>query len=229
MCETWSVLRPAIDHILCTHCASQDTYIDGGLLSTTTDQLNVFKHEMGHSLGLPHSSTWDAVQQTTQEYNDGSTPMGYCQRCSYVAPHLLYLGWSRAIANLTSAQLAPGTPLTYQLPALLDSVANTVAVHVDWPLVVPPGSLRPLGSAPSVFLSFRIARGQDAGLPARFDRAVSIHTVASEGANTYLEGTVGAGASWSDPVLRLVVRMLSQSGSMASISVCRFTSSASEC
>lgn len=181
-----------------------EVYINGKFVADPNNYLNVFKHENGHSIGLPHASTW--TNGANNEYGDGSSPMGYCQRCAYVAPTMLQLGWSSTVASIRGSDLNPGGTLRYMLPALTGTPKSVVQIFVDW--TRPNGGAngsRPVGDTPSIFLSYRVAKGQDIGLPAAFDRAVSVHSVATGGGNTYLEAALMGGNAWHDDNFNLVV------------------------
>ena len=194
-------------------------------------RLNIFKHELGHSLDLPHSSRWH--DGANDEYGDSSTPMGNCQRCAYAAPHLLQLGWAQPLVMLSSAELRPGVHVPLVLPALVDAPRSVAVIKVDWNLSeaqaqVPAGQYAPLGPSPHLFLSFRIAKGQDIGLPQDFNRAISVHSVASRGSNSYLEAALKGGQVWESPALGGLVVVAADNGG-GGVSVCRFRASLKEC
>ncbi len=57
-----------------------------------------------------------------------------CVLCrSYAAPELLQLGWARPIQWLRGKDFQPGSWLSFQLPALVDTPVNTL-VRVREPL-----------------------------------------------------------------------------------------------
>jgi M6 family metalloprotease-like protein len=98
-------------------------------------ETGVYVHEMGHSLGLPHSgwvyyaydSPWDMMSSTLsadsvecgsyQSANSGETAAIYCTEPGdgYIAPHKDYLGWIPA-ANLKVADSI--APITLEAGAL---------------------------------------------------------------------------------------------------------------
>jgi hypothetical protein len=200
-------------------------YVDSDYLG-----LGIFTHELGHSKGLSHSSVWDSSKpdgQRNEEYGDPSTPMGNCEKCSYVAPHLIQLGWAQPVATMTSADLPLGQwSRPIDLPPLVDSPVSTLVVLIDWDRNPKQAgaSNRPLGAFPSVYASYRVAKKQDIDLAERFDRAVSIHSVGDGGGNTYLESALKPGNTWSDANFGMAIRVeASSSSNVATVRVCKFT------
>ncbi|GFH30323.1 peptidase_M11 domain-containing protein, partial [Haematococcus lacustris] len=95
-------------------------------------------------MGLAHSAS------PTDEYGDGSTPMGNPwagPRC-YNAPQQWQLGWSRPLQDITATTLAPGSWLTVQLPGLVLQSASFVRVTPTW---------NAGATTPTYFISYRPA------------------------------------------------------------------------
>ncbi|KAG2497127.1 hypothetical protein HYH03_004718 [Edaphochlamys debaryana] len=188
------------------------------------DYLNVFKHEVGHNLGLSHSG------RGSNDYGDGSDPMGYCQRCLYNAPHMMQLGWSTPFATLSGTQLPPGVPSDPITIAALTARRNTpVVINADWL----PNSADAIYLNSVIVLSYRMRVGQDIGLPDEFDGAVSIHRApALIGGTVYVEAVVAKGGRAEVAGARLVVSVAPPTQATLSVAVvrmCRYAVSQAEC
>ncbi|KAG2497119.1 hypothetical protein HYH03_004710 [Edaphochlamys debaryana] len=221
---------PALTSCTAVGFSSGNTvYIAGAFASSTTapnDYLNVFKHELGHNIGLSHSGRGDNA------YGDGSDPMGYCQRCLYNAPHMMQLGWSKPYATLSGTQLPPGVPSDPITIAALTARRNTpVVIYPDW--LPSSADAAYLGSA--IVLSYRMRVGQDIGLPDEFDGAVSVHrapAVMGMGGDPYVEAVVAKGGRAVVAGARLVVSVAPPTQatlSVAVVRVCRYAVSQAEC
>ncbi|KAL6764988.1 Gametolysin peptidase M11-domain-containing protein, partial [Haematococcus lacustris] len=181
-------------------------------------------HELGHTMGLAHSAS------PTDEYGDGSTPMGNPwagPRC-YNAPQQWQLGWSRPLQDITATTLAPGSWLTVQLPGLVLQSASFVRVTPTW---------KAGATTPTYFISYRPAVGHDSGLGANgLANMVHIHTYNWSAVPAAVDwrpmwlGKLGAvGAIWSDPWasnLRVRLTALAPDLMAASVGVCRYITSA---
>ncbi|KAG2497125.1 hypothetical protein HYH03_004716 [Edaphochlamys debaryana] len=202
-------------------------YVRGDIASSAispNDYLNVFKHEVGHNLGLSHSGRGDNA------YGDGSDPMGYCQRCLYNAPHMLQLGWSTPYATLSGTQLPPGVPSDPITIAALTARRHTpVVINPDWL----PNSADPTYLGSAIVISYRMRVGQDIGLPDEFDGAVSVHrATVPVGGTTYVEAVVAKGGRVVVAGARLVVSVAPPTQatlSVAVVRVCRYAVSETEC
>ncbi|KAG2497126.1 hypothetical protein HYH03_004717 [Edaphochlamys debaryana] len=205
-------------------------FVRGDMASSTispTSYLNVYKHEVGHNLGLDHSS------RNGEEYGDLSDPMGNCQRCLYNAPHMLQLGWATPYATLSGTQLPPGVPTDPITFAALTARRNTpVVINADWL----PNSADAIYRNSVIVLSYRMRVGQDVGLPDEFDGAVSVHRAPAAmgmgGGATHVEAVVAKGGRAVVAGARLVVSVAPPTQatlSVAVVRVCRYAVSEAEC
>ncbi len=170
-------------------------------------------------------SLWLTPCPSCPQYSCSSDPMGYCERCSYNAPHLVYLGWALPIARLSAANLPVGAVRSYTLPALTAARTSTLQITVNWPLL--DGNNTTLANG-TYFVSFRRPVGQDVGLPAEYV-GVSIHAVAAPGRNPYLQQVLQEPKElWLSMHAGLAVARVSGGGvnaTTATVRVCRWTSS----
>lgn len=154
-----------------------------------------------------------------------SDPMGYCERCSYNAPQLVYLGWAVPIARLSAANLPVGVVRSYTLPALTATRTSTLQITVNWPLLGVNSTAQFNGT---YFVSFRRPVGQDVGLPAEYV-GVSVHAVAAPGRNPYLQQVLQEPQElWLSMHAGLAVARASGGGAnatSATVRVCRWTTS----
>lgn len=135
-------------------------YSTGPLVWITSDlvsDLNVYKHEVGHSLGLQHSKYMKLPNEVDRTYGDHSTPMGSCANCSYAAPDMLKLGWTRSTPVIDWAKVTSTVDIKLQPMASqaayteLNGAALIRLVRTDEPLV--PSGTRDL------YFSYRVRTG----------------------------------------------------------------------
>lgn len=135
-------------------------------------------HELGHNLGLFHSST------LSYEYGDGSCVMGNSYKSCFNAIQQWRLNWTQPVGVINTWLMRNGTNVTYILSGLLDSERTFVLVYVD----------RQKQSYYAV--SYRRASGGivESLLEDVFNMRVSVHK-ATVGSNTYLVSnkTLGVG------------------------------------
>lgn len=152
--------------------------------------------------------------------------MGNCERCAvYAAPHQLQLGWSRSAAVVDWAAVAPGAMTRIELPPLSAAPAAVAVVRLA---AREPGAPGGAGGA-ELYLSYRRRGGQEASLPDASNRATSLHVVDG---NTWLLGMLKDGQAWASAGgagNRLLVAQTASSDGGASLLLCKFRSSPSEC
>jgi hypothetical protein len=190
--------------------------------------LNVYKHEVGHLLGLRHASTPGAGVRA--EYGDSSNPLGSnCGTCLYHAPHMLQLGWGVPVATVAAEHLPVATGVSFALPAVGKAKGSALVVVPDWPLPVAGGSIT--GAWYYVVVSYRVQWGQDAGIKAPFQSSASVHFVARAWEqNPLLMGTAAVGAPFVDRNTGLVVGLAAAGGSEAlQVVLCRYDASPAQC
>jgi hypothetical protein len=122
--------------------------------------LPTIAHELGHNMGLQHSS------QGGNQYGDSSCIMAsdYPVRF-YSAAHQYVSGWSTALADLSAATWPGGVWVTYLLPATATSSSSAVVVQPDASGV----------AATLHIVSFRAQIGYDSGVPAGWANLVNVH------------------------------------------------------
>ncbi|KAG2496922.1 hypothetical protein HYH03_004928 [Edaphochlamys debaryana] len=199
-------------------------------------------HEIGHNLGLFHAWTyWDLNQYGDTAAIMGSGPSPMC----WNAAQSEALGISRPIAEVAGSDLRAGTWLTIKLPPTFLTDVNYVRIATTW-------MADPNFKAGYVYLSYKLAspNAGDAGLSKKDSQHVHIHSYLGNPSiqarnYTMLLGTVTAGDTWPSPTQvtasrypwRLLVTSVetppysssSVEDMLATVQVCRFISSPSEC
>jgi hypothetical protein len=144
-----------------------------------------YAHEMGHNLGMYHSSTDpdnDAVIEL--EYGDSSDFMSACYCLTRLnGPHMVQMGW--AATNETQALSAPGT---YQVAPLEWGSTGTTLPQI-LTFAIP-------NTSESYYVSYRQPLGLDANLSSAYTPGVCIHRWCC--GNTRLIATLTDGMSFSD-------------------------------
>ncbi|KXZ51072.1 hypothetical protein GPECTOR_14g57 [Gonium pectorale] len=196
-------------------------------------------HEMGHNMGLSHSWSWPDLSP----YGDtasllGNGPAPVC----FNAPQSAALGLSQAIANLTAADLTPGSWLTVRLPPTYITDTNFVAVAVSW---MSDPTLR----KGYLYLSYKMAQQAEAGMPKALDGKVHIHSYTGDLSlasrnYTLLVGNITEGEQWPPAAQagsamypwKLVVTAVATprlsayvDDMLATVQICRFDTSPEEC
>lgn len=124
------------------------------------DMMSLIFHEVGHTLGLLHSGTWN------NEYGDTSCAMGsvsgeFGLKC-FNAPQSRLLGVSTVLASINASTLPRKRGQCFSIPAASESPRNQVIMY--------------FGGTEVVF-SYRNRTYNDAGLIDRHADAVSVHTM----------------------------------------------------
>jgi hypothetical protein len=190
--------------------------------------LNTAFHEMGHNLGMQHSTT------PGNEYGDGSCSMGSCcnLRC-FNAPQLWRNGWSESNPETFNASrpIPAGvwTPRTI-LATAVSPTRQTVRITPAWAAAAAV-------AAPTFFVSYRQATSYDSGLQNPYRNRVFVHVY--NGSLNQLTGFkpelqtlygLGVGDTYADPAgsWRLKVTGINGQGDAppqsATFAVCRSTS-----
>eukprot|EP00775_Hariotina_reticulata_P009046 gene9046-9217_t len=197
--------------------------------------ISTVKHELGHVQGLGHAN-WINKYNKFEEYGDLSTPMGIsCGNCHFSAPELVQLGWAAPFQGgvVHWSTVKPGTKLTFALSPLADDAGKsiiTVFMQFD-PSGTSLSSLK-TGTTQELYLSYRVAKGQDNGLPNRYSQATNVHTVQRLGATTgniLLVAWLKTGWAFIDHSSQLVVYQASGDESTASVVLCRYTNVPRDC
>ncbi len=156
----------------------------------------VYAHELGHNLGMGHSST------PGSEYGDQSCIMGIATSRFYQfnAPHKAGLGW------IPSTTVNGGG--TFTLTANAEPSAATKVLRI------------PVDGAPDVWVSYRNRAGFDGGLASTYTFQTSVHTFAGSGsAKSYLQATLIDGEVWSDAANGITVKQVANDGITATVTV----------
>jgi hypothetical protein len=146
-------------------------------------EAHIYAHEMGHSLGLPHSgwvyyaydNPWDVMSRRSlaanvlcgsyPSANNGGTPRDlYCAEPGngYIAPHKDYLGWIPA-ANAVVTSTSASTTVTLEGLALpLGTAAKILTICIDG---VPC-------TGPTAHYFTAEARVRDLGSDSQFDNGI---------------------------------------------------------
>lgn len=132
-------------------------------------QAPILVHELGHNLGLFHSSS------QSNEYGDGSCVMGSSYTSCFNAIQQWRLNWTKPVDVIDAWNMRNGTNTTYILSGLLEAERTFVLVNID----------RQRKSYYSI--SYRRAKGDgvESGLDDMFKGRVSVHR-ANVRSNTYL-------------------------------------------
>ena len=192
----------------------------------TAIRLDTMFHEIGHTLGLVHSST------PIQEYGDYSCAMGGVAgvRC-FNAPQNWFLGWAKTIADLNTLNLNENVWKSFTIPPQTSIENNMVRVSTNW---------TNNQTYSCYFISFRSRVNYDTGLYKIYSNAISIHSYNNIGKVDYIGRPILlkvlniAGQVWIELIQKLAIRVNSIDGNnigsvSASVSVCRFLNNTNEC
>jgi Gametolysin peptidase M11 len=179
-----------------------------------------------HNLWLWHSGWVDPLTKNYGTYDDLSTPMGIDgEGCLLSGAEMLLMGWALPpTAHIIEWQrVQVGERISLRLSPLVDNPSLAIAVLY----LGPQQQANRLGS--QLTLTYRVARGQDGGLPLRFARATSLHT--PRGYNNALVAWLRNGQAYAyhRDGMGLLVAQVSGDDSGASVLVCRFARAPAEC
>ncbi|KAG2428975.1 hypothetical protein HXX76_011219 [Chlamydomonas incerta] len=201
-------------------------------------------HEVGHNMGLFHSWVWPVHDPSIDQYGDIAALMGMGPTpVCWNAPQGQALGINSPIAQLNAASLPAGSWQTIRLPPSFVTDSNFVSIAVSW-------MADPVLRRGYLYLSYKLARLAEAGLPKELDAHVHIHSYTGDltlAARNYsmLVGNISAGEQWPPAdqaaataafpwrllvLARSTPRDTSSVDAMtATVQICRFTNSPSEC
>mmetsp|Transcript_35080 Transcript_35080/g.78080 ORF Transcript_35080/g.78080 Transcript_35080/m.78080 type:complete len:639 (+) Transcript_35080:103-2019(+) len=175
--------------------------------------LNTIMHELGHNLGLQHSS------YNGNEYADPTCIMGGAGglRC-FNAPQTWALGWSSPIADIDATNSIAGVWQKFVLPAQASSPVSFVRLL--------PGASK----AGTYFIAYRSNIGYDVELCDTCRDRVTLHqydggSVAQGTTKPVLIAQLAATNTWPaapQAFPGFTIKVLSTSSASATIAVCRF-------
>ncbi|EFJ44343.1 hypothetical protein VOLCADRAFT_118828 [Volvox carteri f. nagariensis] len=174
----------------CSAGAECYTWINNGIQDQGVYTPVLFQ-ELGHNIGLSHSSRWDCqasidgirnVNCTWNEYGDPMDPMGTVPTkdiqedltCTN-APQAYKAGWARPIANgqlNLLVDLKPGIPRDFTLPPMALSPNNMLRIVTD-------GTTNNNATSRALFVSFRVNQAAsgayDSGLGSDWTHFAWVH------------------------------------------------------
>lgn len=171
-----------------------------------------YTHELGHNLGLNHSTTDsnnDGVFES--EYGDAACIMGTGDFLYYKemnAPHRDQLHWFDTFAGRIRTAIGTNQYTLYPLESGVAS-GGLLALKV------------PKNSTQTYYLSYRKNIGSfGPGAPVQLDK-VSIHYLKSDLGNTfsYFIGAFGTGATFTDTTNKVTINVISAGGDTATVNV----------
>eukprot|EP00195_Chlamydomonas_chlamydogama_P013521 CAMPEP_0202890338 /NCGR_PEP_ID=MMETSP1392-20130828/780_1 /ASSEMBLY_ACC=CAM_ASM_000868 /TAXON_ID=225041 /ORGANISM="Chlamydomonas chlamydogama, Strain SAG 11-48b" /LENGTH=657 /DNA_ID=CAMNT_0049573887 /DNA_START=125 /DNA_END=2099 /DNA_ORIENTATION=- len=177
--------------------------------------LDTFVHELGHNMGLQHSST------PGEEYGDLSSPMGACcdnPRC-FNGANSWQLGWASAIDNLDATKFQAGRWLQYNVPGLALSERSVLQVTPTWTAS---------WGIPNYFVSYRVKQSYDAGLSNTFANRATVHIYNGSVGNSLgflseLQAVLAPGQFYTDKTNKLRIKLDSGNALGGVIKMCRYT------
>ena len=168
-----------------------------------------FAHEMGHGLGMNHSSTDPDNDNTilpSEEYGDASDFMSASYDLTRLnAPHLAQMAWLPA----DDSQLLAVSGNYQVAPLELGSANSPLPGLLFFPIP---------GSSDSYYISYRQPVGLDANLYATYTPGVSLHRWCC-GGNTRLISILSDGGSFSDSASGFFLRQVSHNSSSATVAI----------
>lgn len=189
-------------------------------------ETNAVFHELGHNFNLNHAMGPDGL-----DYSDLTCAMGGCcaTRC-FNNPHSFVMGWSQPIVSGPQggilSSMTPGTVYSFQMPAATTALNNHVQILANnW---MAPGT-----NAPIFYVGYKAAVGADSGLSNMWLRRVNVYSfnATTQAGGYYLKSQllsqITAGGVYDNLSSRLRVRFVSISGTVATVRVCRYTTTVS--
>lgn len=166
------------------------------------DVADSYAHELGHNLGMNHSST------PTSEYGDTSDIMGYggYGLRQVNAAHKEQMGWlpSQQVVAVTQAN-------TYDIAPL--EIDPTQAQAPQTLKIAKPDT------GEFYYLSYRLPTGFDSNLASGYVRHLTVHRYAGTGGRTYFLQVLSDGGSYSDTVNGISFTQVSHTDSRVTVQV----------
>lgn len=184
--------------------------------------LPVFKHKIGHNFGLDHANR--IISPSNEQASDDTTPMGGCVRCNFNSVEQLRLGWSRALSLVNWASFTGSTVVN--LPALSDAGTFRDLGVVQIRLAIPGDPGVPKEPTRYVYVSYRVTKNQDSGLPERHSMATIVHGFHGE---SWLLAWLKNGQAYVNTANMMVVRQEFSDVNQAKVTVCKWITAQSEC
>jgi len=168
----------------------------------TCDMHRVYAHELGHNLGLHHSSTAE------DEYGDDSDPMGSQGLLKPLnAPHKWKLGWTPDSKVVTVAQNITVDIAPLSVDPAATSLAQTLKINKP-------------DTGEAYYVSYRQATtGFEKNLYSIYMGRLSIHHWLGGLERTYLSAALQDGESFTDPVNGITVKLLSHDSAHATAQI----------
>jgi hypothetical protein len=146
--------------------------------------------------------------------------MGNCDYCLFNGPHMLRLTWAIPLAVLNRENFPQGRKSTFTVPAAVDARASVLQLYIDWD---------PHGRLDNLFVTYRVAKKQDFGLPPGFNETVLVHRQVWATDDTTLLAALATGKSYHNPQDRVLIEKVSGDQDAAQVHVCRYESAVGEC
>jgi len=173
------------------------------------DMPDVYAHELGHNLGMQHSSTDANNDGTTDcEYCDNSDIMGYAgPGLRWInGPHMEQMGWI--------------DPVKVAQPAV-DGTMNLAPMELD-PAVTPYPQMIKIpkpGTTEYYYFTYRRTLGYDSTLGVSYRDRTSVYHFAGGSAHTYLVTSLADSATFVDPTSGLTIRQITHNTDFATLQV----------
>ncbi|GIL97556.1 hypothetical protein Vretimale_3192 [Volvox reticuliferus] len=179
------------------------TWMQPGLLDDFVE-LGIAFQELGHNIGLAHSSRMSCNENgcVRDEYGDPTDPMGFTwvdirekQLVCTNAPQAYKAGWSGLVDQVGGPDLKTGIPRNFVLPAMALKKENMLRITMS------NGNSWAAPAGPALFVSFRVRQAgpgsYDSGLNNNWNNRVWVHE--------YNETNNGIAANYRTPPIVLAM------------------------
>lgn len=187
---------------------------------SSCNTLDIYVHEVGHNLGMGHSSTDvdnnGAIDSTCSYWGTSYSGGEYCDRSDFMGiggdgkrhnngPHKLQMGW------VPLGKIVDTSSGTYTLAPLGTDPSATADAQL----------LRVARSAGGqYYVSYRTnAAPYEDNLRTEYQQKTFVHTHSGGSSNTLLVATLGDGQSFSEPASGITITQAAHSASAASVQV----------